>query len=573
MFQAINSPLLLPVGIAVSLSFLYYAVLWLLYVVLSRLFPHNERLKYKLGVVFQITGFCISLYSLFYYKIAYNTYQAISESFIETTLVSAYAFVPGNLSLTYNILPSIAILYFTGLLIMSVRWIISLRNTNVLYSKNLVEIDEKWKKFIKKYSGTFRLKKEVSIYISSLAKSPLTIGTIRPIILIPATCITGLSAYQIESLILHELWHIKRGDYLVNVFLSIIETLLFFNPFVQLLGSQIRQERELCCDEQVLQSKYDAVQYATALLQIARAGTRQSQFAMNAGENNKLLLYRIRRILCNDVKLSPVFPSFLLPSFALLAFAILGWINIITQNNIEHQHGQLMKSNDRNAIFFEVNDNTIEAYSIEGSELVSGKKPRIIDDKRIELLTKTLQDYVVTNPEDSKNVHYKVDLGHSIPDASIADEITVNRTATNSLQVSYNVENNFEEADENVGQEQLFKDGFAKLAELKQDLEMIEEIQININNDSISNHPIEIDQLKKELDRSKWLIENDIENQTVLLNNIVTDVIEKKSLTSNLLNSTYTLKLEPLIKLWSKKNNDTLNYKVIINNKRKELIF
>ncbi|MBC7587673.1 MAG: M56 family metallopeptidase [Chitinophagaceae bacterium] len=91
-----------------------------------------------------------------------------------------------------------------------------------------------WKIFVKQVSYQLGIKKNVNIYLSELVTTPMTIGFLKPIILVPLASINHLSAEQIEAVLLHELAHIKRLDYLFNLFLSVTETILFFNPFTQL---------------------------------------------------------------------------------------------------------------------------------------------------------------------------------------------------------------------------------------------------------------------------------------------------------------------------------------------------
>ena len=78
---------------------------------------------------------------------------------------------------------------------------------------------------------------------------PTVIGWLRPVVLLPVSCLTGLSPEQIEAVLCHELAHVRRHDYLVSVVQSVIETLLFYHPAVWWVSKQIRRERECCCDE------------------------------------------------------------------------------------------------------------------------------------------------------------------------------------------------------------------------------------------------------------------------------------------------------------------------------------
>lgn len=113
--------------------------------------------------------------------------------------------------------------------------------------------------------------------------------------MLPAAALAGLTSSQVETILLHELAHIRRHDYLVNLVQTIAETLLFYHPAVWWLSSRIRAEREYCCDDTVVRLSGDALEYATALaeLEASRGAMRRLAMAASAGS----LLDRIGRVL------------------------------------------------------------------------------------------------------------------------------------------------------------------------------------------------------------------------------------------------------------------------------------
>src|SRR3954451_15353943 len=155
--------------------------------------------------------------------------------------------------------------------------------------------------FVKRTASYLGIKKEVKIYFSNFIESPLTLGFLKPLILVPIASINHLTTDQLEALLLHELAHIKRADYLINILQSVIQTLLFFNPFVQLLGQLIKKERENCCDDWVLQFQYNPAMYAEALLRIASIPAGHG-FTMNATGSKNDLLSRVKRMLNQQEK-------------------------------------------------------------------------------------------------------------------------------------------------------------------------------------------------------------------------------------------------------------------------------
>jgi beta-lactamase regulating signal transducer with metallopeptidase domain len=113
--------------------------------------------------------------------------------------------------------------------------------------------------------------------VEAAVDSPLTLGWLRPVVFLPLGWATDLPPHVIEAAILHELMHVRRHDYLVNVAQHVLEALFFFHPSVWWLSRHVRRERELCCDQAVVLNQLDPLDYASALLAIEQ----QRSFAPN----------------------------------------------------------------------------------------------------------------------------------------------------------------------------------------------------------------------------------------------------------------------------------------------------
>jgi len=136
------------------------------------------------------------------------------------------------------------------------------------------------------------------------------VGYLKPIILLPVSALNHLSTQQAEAILLHELSHIRRYDYLINFVISIFYTLLYFNPFVKQFMKHIEADREACCDQMVLQFGYDRVGYASALLTLEKVAATKHELVMGAA-GKKYLLNRIEKIVGMEKK-----PKFKLNDFA-----------------------------------------------------------------------------------------------------------------------------------------------------------------------------------------------------------------------------------------------------------------
>lgn len=132
--------------------------------------------------------------------------------------------------------------------------------------------------------------------VSTIIKAPVTIGFLKPIILFPVGMMTQLTVSEVESILSHEVAHIVRKDYLVNIAQSIMEIVLFYHPLVWWLSRVAREEREYCCDDAVITQQTEAVDYAKALVRVQELVIQQRQtLAMSFADQS--LINRIKRIM------------------------------------------------------------------------------------------------------------------------------------------------------------------------------------------------------------------------------------------------------------------------------------
>ncbi len=140
-----------------------------------------------------------------------------------------------------------------------------------------------------------RLSRPVRLVKSALVEVPTVIGWFRPMILLPASTLTGLSPVQIDLILAHELAHLRRWDQWVNLFQIAIETLLFYHPAVWWVSRCVRDEREHCCDELAVGVCGNRLAYAQALATLEELRQRPANLALAAAGGS--LLVRIRRVL------------------------------------------------------------------------------------------------------------------------------------------------------------------------------------------------------------------------------------------------------------------------------------
>jgi GWxTD domain-containing protein len=140
-----------------------------------------------------------------------------------------------------------------------------------------------------------RLSRSVRLIESCFIDAPVLVGYLRPVILMPLGCLANLPAGQIECILIHELSHIRRHDYLVNLLQAFVEGLLFYHPAVWWASRVAREERENCCDDLVVEITGDARVYAATLATLEHRRAQSLEAAIAATGGN--LMKRIRRLL------------------------------------------------------------------------------------------------------------------------------------------------------------------------------------------------------------------------------------------------------------------------------------
>ena len=221
-----------------------------------------------------------------------------------------------------SILPWLVLVWLAGALILSLRFLGGWAAVQRLKLRRTGPARPDWQETIARLSSRLRLSRPVRLCESALVEVPTVIGWLRPVILVPVSIWTGLGAQQTEALLAHELAHIRRHDYLVNLLQVAVETLLFYHPAVWWVSRRIRVEREHCCDDLAVAACGDVLGYARALTMLEQLRGRGSeQFAM-AATGGGSLLKRIRRLVETPKAQSPRASSWL--SGLVVILAVLG---------------------------------------------------------------------------------------------------------------------------------------------------------------------------------------------------------------------------------------------------------
>lgn len=183
-------------------------------------------------------------------------------------------------------------LWFLGVCLMAVReaggWVLAHRRQR----RGRGMLAAEWRRRADELARRIGVSREVRFFTSVWASSPQVFGWFKPVVLVPWSAITALPAAQLEALLAHELAHIRRHDYLVNLAQAVVETVLFYHPAVWWLSARVREEREACCDLIAAEACGDTVLYGRALLELEESRERYALAASGSG-----LARRVRRLL------------------------------------------------------------------------------------------------------------------------------------------------------------------------------------------------------------------------------------------------------------------------------------
>ncbi len=212
----------------------------------------------------------------------------------QTLLENVQAFLNQNTGIIFLVW----LLFFV---LKSLRMISGLLYIQRIRNYKVHEVAEEFKHRIELFAGQIGIRQTVRLVQSELVKVPVAVGWLKPVILLPMGILLQLSPEQLNSILWHELAHIRRRDYMVNILQGLVETVFFFNPGLLWLSSLIRAEREACCDDIVLSRTNRRANYLEALLSFGNADFKQTRLVMSIGSGNQLR-DRLKRMVSQENK-------------------------------------------------------------------------------------------------------------------------------------------------------------------------------------------------------------------------------------------------------------------------------
>lgn len=231
-------------------------------------------------------------------RIANNQSQS---NYVQNTNQGYQPTITENISFYLNRNAStIVLIWFMIMCARCLQLATGLQGIYYLRRRNVFKADVYWEERVQELSRRLGINRLVSIVESGLAKTPMVIGHLKPLILVPVGMLAALSAEEVESILVHELAHIRRADYLVNLLQSLMEIVFFFNPAVLWISSLIKAERENCCDDIAIAQSSNKVTYIKALVSCQEFHLSSPAYAMALNGKKGSLKGRVTRILSNS---------------------------------------------------------------------------------------------------------------------------------------------------------------------------------------------------------------------------------------------------------------------------------
>ncbi len=277
------------------------------------------------------------------------------------------------ISLIEPYLPYITTAWLIGVFTIFLFHVFGFLKFRKLIQQIRLNLDSVWEKKILRLINNLNIQRKIQISKLPGLEWPVVVGFLRPVLLIPVSFFTGMNDEFIESIILHELAHIKRYDYFMNMVQAIIETLGFFHPAVWWISKKIREERENCCDDIAINEIGDSLIYVKSLVKLEES---RANYKLMVAANGGNLFRRITRILglkCStgtEFSLNVVgFIITFLCLFVLMGFIWKQDLDSLENNRVDAANGNLIRKISQNLVAyypFNGNANDESGYNQDG---------------------------------------------------------------------------------------------------------------------------------------------------------------------------------------------------------------
>mgnify|MGYP001942485797 CR=1 FL=1 len=297
----------------------------------------NSQLRYLWSTLAMVSSLVVPIltYLIIYQPIgAQGLHHASDIASMMTTTNPANNEDITSYQVFFDTLPYISLIWFSIVSLLACKLVIELYNVNQLPKSGIIAADDKLHERFKQLSAQVNLTKTPQLLVSLKTEIPMAIGWLKPIVLIPASMLVGLSPAQLDMLMLHELAHIRRHDYLVNLMQTLVETLLFFHPATCWISKQMRNEREYCSDDIAVKISGNPLAYAHTLADTATICLKHRHHAIpnmamaaSGGDLKQRVVRLVDQHHCASTDDSGKFLASVLIIFSILLVAVKPYLN------------------------------------------------------------------------------------------------------------------------------------------------------------------------------------------------------------------------------------------------------
>jgi beta-lactamase regulating signal transducer with metallopeptidase domain len=293
----------------------------------------------------------------------------------------------------------IVAVWFMGIAFFLLRMIGGLMYIEILKTRHLTPLSNEWVSRMNVFKNRLGIRKTVALMESALIAVPMTIGWLKPLIMMPIGTVNSMTVGQVEAILAHELAHIQSKDYIFNIFQTIIEILFYYHPAVWWMSANIRAERENRCDDMAVDMCGNSLTYAKALLalqEVQHQNIRTYGLAMTFSNQRKgFLLKRIKRILNQPQNRSNIMEKLSATGLLLLVVAVSAFTDkpnntpsykedtsalelptiTIMQDTTPKRKGEIsiQKNNNNKSIELKMKDGEITHLRIDGADIPKEK--------------------------------------------------------------------------------------------------------------------------------------------------------------------------------------------------------
>ncbi|MCU0469943.1 MAG: M48 family metalloprotease [Arcicella sp.] len=300
MENLLSPEIVAPLGWTLLHSLWQGVVLVVLYLILGKFLPSAQS-KYQLGIGALVTQLLLAVIT-FYYVADFSS-PLTSDRINLIRYISNIQVADNQYSLIENVqnflnmnLTVIVQVWLIGMAVLFIKMGFEVWYVNRLKTKGLQKVSPQIFSKFTELMADMKITRKVAIFESNQTLSPIVVGNFTPYILLPIGLATGLSINELEAVLAHELAHIKRYDFLVNIVQSFIEICFFFSPAIWWISAQVREEREHCCDDLSVAITGDKLLLVSALSNV-ESYRMDNSLAMAFGKKKMPLLSRVKRIL------------------------------------------------------------------------------------------------------------------------------------------------------------------------------------------------------------------------------------------------------------------------------------